>query len=65
MACTLIASSAATAEELASIDQAVAEDVDREVEAAEKSPMPSPEEALRNVYAPVAEVEPAIVPRRS
>lgn len=64
-ASALIASSAATAEELASIDQAVAEDVDREVEAAEKSPMPSPEEALRNVYAPVAEVEPAIVPRRS
>ena len=64
-AATLVASAAATAEELAAIDRSVAEDVDREVEAAEKSPMPSPEEALRNVYAAVPEAEPAIVRKRS
>jgi pyruvate dehydrogenase E1 component alpha subunit/2-oxoisovalerate dehydrogenase E1 component alpha subunit len=64
-AATLVASAAVTAEELAAIDRSVAEDVDREVEAAEKSPMPSPDDALRGVYAPVSEVEPAIVRRRS
>jgi pyruvate dehydrogenase E1 component alpha subunit/2-oxoisovalerate dehydrogenase E1 component alpha subunit len=64
-AATLVASAAATAEELAAIDRSVADDVDREVEAAEKSPLPTPEDALRGVYAPVSEVEPAIVRRRS
>jgi pyruvate dehydrogenase E1 component alpha subunit/2-oxoisovalerate dehydrogenase E1 component alpha subunit len=64
-AATLVASTAVTAEDLAAIDRSVAEDVDREVEAAEKSPMPSPEDALGGVYAPVSEVEPAIVRRRS
>ena len=64
-ATTLVSFAAVTAGELAAIDRSVAEDVDREVEAAEKSPMPSPEDALRGVYAPVPEVEPAIVRRRS
>ncbi len=64
-AAALVASAAVTAEEIAAIDRSVAEDVDREVEAAEKSPMPSPDDALRGVYAPVPEAEPAIVRRRS
>ena len=64
-ATTLVSSAAVTAEELAAIDRSVAEDVDREVEAAEQSPMPTPDDALRGVYAPVPEAEPAIVRRRS
>jgi len=61
---TLVDSGVATAEALASIDAAVAEEVDREVEAAEKSPLPSPEAALQNVYAPgLPEGEPAVVRR--
>ena len=43
---------AAAANELAAIDQAIAEEVDREVEYAEKSPLPQPEFALEGVYAP-------------
>jgi TPP-dependent pyruvate/acetoin dehydrogenase alpha subunit len=62
---TLIETSAATAEELAAIDRTVGEEVDREVEAAEQSPLPSPEDALKNVYAPIPENEPAVVRRRS
>jgi TPP-dependent pyruvate/acetoin dehydrogenase alpha subunit len=61
---TLVDSGVATADALASIDAAVAEEVDREVEAAEKSPLPSPEAALQNVYAPgLPEGEPAVVRR--
>jgi len=60
----LIASSAATADELAAIDRAVSDEVDREVEAAEQSPLPSPEDALKNVYASgIPEGEPAAVRR--
>ena len=63
---TLIESAAATAEQLAAIDRAVGEEVDREVEAAEKSPLPSPEDALKNVYASVIpEGEPAPVRRNA
>ena len=62
----LVESSAATAEELAAIDQAVSEEIDREVEAAEKSPLPSPEDATRNVYARgIPDAEPAAVRRSS
>ena len=64
-AATLVASAGVAAEELAAIDRSVAEDLDREVEAAEKSPMPTPDDALRGVYAPVPEPEPAVVRRRS
>ena len=49
---TLVESAAASANELAAIDQAIAEEVDREVEHAEKSPLPQPEFALEGVYAP-------------
>ncbi len=49
---TLVESTAASANELAAIDQAIAEEVDREVEHAEKSPLPQPEFALEGVYAP-------------
>ena len=63
---TLVDSAAATAEELASIDRAVGEEVDREVEAAEKSPLPSPDAALQNVYASgLPAGEPAVVRRNS
>jgi pyruvate dehydrogenase E1 component alpha subunit/2-oxoisovalerate dehydrogenase E1 component alpha subunit len=62
----LLESAAATAEELAAVDRAVSEEVDREVEAAEKSPLPTPDDALKNVYAaPLPEGEPAEVRRRS
>jgi pyruvate dehydrogenase E1 component alpha subunit/2-oxoisovalerate dehydrogenase E1 component alpha subunit len=56
----------ATSEELAAIDRAVSEEVDREVEAAEKSPLPQPEDGRKNVYAHgVPEAEPAVVRRSS
>jgi len=62
----LVESGVASSNELAGIDQAVAEEVDREVEFAEKSPLPDPRIALQGVYAPVAPAaEPAIVRRRS
>ncbi len=62
----LTGSGLATAEELAAIDRTVAGDVDKEVEFAEKSPFPSPDDALKGVYATgVPEIEPAIVRRRS
>ena len=46
-------------DELAGIDQAIAEEVDRDVERAEASPLPAPEFALEGVYA-----RRAIPPRR-
>ncbi|MGE5414853.1 MAG: thiamine pyrophosphate-dependent dehydrogenase E1 component subunit alpha [Syntrophomonadaceae bacterium] len=62
----LVESATATAEELAAVDRSISEEVDREVEAAEKAPLPSPEAAAQNVYAPrAAEGEPAVVRRRS
>jgi TPP-dependent pyruvate/acetoin dehydrogenase alpha subunit len=48
---TLVESGAASANELAAIDQAISEEIDREVEFAEKSPLPQPEFALEGVYA--------------
>ena len=63
---TLTESGTATAEELAAIDRAISDGVDGDVEFAEKSPLPSPEVALQNVYASgIPEVEPAIVRRQS
>jgi pyruvate dehydrogenase E1 component alpha subunit/2-oxoisovalerate dehydrogenase E1 component alpha subunit len=47
----LIESGAATAEELAAVDRAVAGELDRDVEFAQMSPFPAPESALKNVYA--------------
>jgi TPP-dependent pyruvate/acetoin dehydrogenase alpha subunit len=62
----LVASTGATAEELSAIDRAVSDEIDREVEAAEQSPLPSPEDALKNVYAAGIPVgEPAAVRRNS
>jgi pyruvate dehydrogenase E1 component alpha subunit/2-oxoisovalerate dehydrogenase E1 component alpha subunit len=56
----LIESKDATAEQLAAIDEAIGQEVDREVQLAEQSPLPAPEVALQNVYANgVAEIEPA------
>jgi pyruvate dehydrogenase E1 component alpha subunit/2-oxoisovalerate dehydrogenase E1 component alpha subunit len=62
----LVDSGAATPDELAAIDRTVSEEIDREVEAAEKSPLPSPDAALQNVYAPgIPQNEPAVVRRSS
>jgi len=62
----LVEAGVATADELSGVDRAVGEEVDREVEAAEKSPLPSPDAALQNVYAPgIPEGEPAVVRRGS
>ena len=62
----LLESATATADELAAVDRSISEEVDREVESAEKAPLPSPEVANQNVYAPrVAEGEPVVVRRRS
>ena len=57
----------AQAADLEAIDSAVAEEVDREVDAAEKAPLPTPDAALRGVYANggVEHAEPAIVRRNS
>ncbi len=63
---TLVESGAATAAELEAIDRAISEEVDREVEAAEKAPLPSPDAALQNVYAATAgPAEPVMLRRRS
>ncbi|MEP6995017.1 MAG: thiamine pyrophosphate-dependent dehydrogenase E1 component subunit alpha [Acidobacteriota bacterium] len=62
----LIEAGTATAEQLSAMDQAITQEVDREVELAEKSPLPLPEVALQNVYAKgAAQSEPAIVRRQS
>jgi len=56
----LIAAGAATPEDLAAVDAAIAQEVDREADLAEQSPLPAAEVALQNVYATgVVEVEPA------
>ena len=65
----LVESGAASGNELAGIDQAIAEEVDREVERAEASPLPAPEFAMEGVYArPAAPAapppSPSIVRRR-
>jgi TPP-dependent pyruvate/acetoin dehydrogenase alpha subunit len=63
---TLVESAAATAADLEAIDRAVSEEVDREVESAEKAPLPTPDAALQNVYAARAEeTEPVMLRRRS
>jgi len=62
----LIESGTSTAEELAALDQSVGQQVDREVELAEQSPLPAVEVALQNVYAGgVSEVEAAVLRRRT
>jgi TPP-dependent pyruvate/acetoin dehydrogenase alpha subunit len=62
----LVETGDATAEELAAIDRAVTEEIDREAEAAEKSPLPDPAIALQNVYAkPSSETEPVVVRKRT
>ena len=60
----LTESGVTTATELAAVDQSIGQQVDREVELAEQSPMPAAEVALENVYAGVPETEPAVVRRR-
>jgi TPP-dependent pyruvate/acetoin dehydrogenase alpha subunit len=47
----LVESRTATAEDLAAVDRSVSEELDKDVAFAERSPFPSPEEALKGVYA--------------
>jgi len=62
----LIEAGTTTAEQLVALDQAITQEVDRDVALAEQSPLPAAEVALQNVYAGgVAEVEAAIVRRQS
>jgi pyruvate dehydrogenase E1 component alpha subunit/2-oxoisovalerate dehydrogenase E1 component alpha subunit len=63
----LLESGAVQASDLEAIDRAISEEVDREVEAAENAPLPSPDAALRGVYANDAatEAEPLTVRRQS
>jgi TPP-dependent pyruvate/acetoin dehydrogenase alpha subunit len=62
----LLESRVATAEEITAIDQTISDEVDREVEFAEQSPFPTPEDALKNVYAAgAAALEPLVVRRPS
>jgi pyruvate dehydrogenase E1 component alpha subunit/2-oxoisovalerate dehydrogenase E1 component alpha subunit len=62
----LLESGVATAPELAAIDQSISDGLDRDVEFAENSPFPTPEDALKGVYATgIPAVEPAIVRRQS
>jgi TPP-dependent pyruvate/acetoin dehydrogenase alpha subunit len=62
----LVETAVAAAADLEAIDRAISEEVDREVEAAEKAPLPTPDAALRGVYANgAAEAEPIIVRRTS
>ncbi len=61
----LLESGVVRAEELAAIDRGISQEIDRDVEFAERSPYPAPESALKDVYASGApEAEPAIVRRR-
>lgn len=60
----LVESGAGSANELAAIDQAIAEEVDRDVERAEASPLPAPEFAGEGVYARAPQPEPAPSPAR-
>jgi pyruvate dehydrogenase E1 component alpha subunit/2-oxoisovalerate dehydrogenase E1 component alpha subunit len=63
---TLMDTNTANAGDLEAIDKAISEEVDREVEAAEKSPLPTPDAALRGVYADGAtHAEPVTVKRQS
>jgi pyruvate dehydrogenase E1 component alpha subunit/2-oxoisovalerate dehydrogenase E1 component alpha subunit len=56
----------AQASDLEAIDRAISEEVDREVDAAEKAPLPTPDAALRGVYADEAsDAEPVVVKRNS
>jgi TPP-dependent pyruvate/acetoin dehydrogenase alpha subunit len=48
----LVESGTATAGDLAAVDRAVSEELDRDVAFAERSPFPSSEDALKGVYAP-------------
>ena len=47
----LVDTGTATAEDLAALDRSVAEELDSDVAFAERSPFPSPEDALKGVYA--------------
>jgi TPP-dependent pyruvate/acetoin dehydrogenase alpha subunit len=61
---TLIEIGVATAGDLAAVDNAVAAELDRDLEFALKSPFPAPEDTLSNVYATGAvEAESSILRR--
>jgi TPP-dependent pyruvate/acetoin dehydrogenase alpha subunit len=61
----LVETGVAQAGELEAIDRAISEEVDREVEAAEKAPLPTPDAALRGVYADGAAEAEVVTARRT
>lgn len=64
-AATLLAAGDATAPELAAIDRGIAEELDRDVDFAERCPHPVSADTSGDVYAPAGELEPAFLRRLS
>jgi TPP-dependent pyruvate/acetoin dehydrogenase alpha subunit len=64
-AATLLAAGDATAPDLAAIDRGIAEELDRDVDFAERCPHPAPADTSGDVYAPAGELEPAFLRRLS
>ena len=64
-AATLLASKEVTADDLAAIDRRIAEELDADVEFAEKCPFPEPGDLSADVPPPGAEFEPAFLRRLS
>ena len=62
----LMAQGIATAQDLATLDAAIAERIETDAQEVEQSPFPAPETAIEGVYARgVLDAEPAVVRRRS
>jgi pyruvate dehydrogenase E1 component alpha subunit len=60
----LVESGVTTAGDLAAVDRSIAAELDRDLEFAEKSPFPAPEDTLKDVYAGgAAEAQTAILRR--
>ena len=64
-AATLLAAGDATAPDLAAIDRGIAEELDRDVDFAERCPHPAPADTSGDVYASTGELEPAFLRRLS
>ena len=64
-AATLLAAGDATAPDLAAIDRGIAEELDRDVDFAERCPHPAPADTSGDVYGPAGELEPAFLRRLS
>ena len=64
-AATLLAAGDATAPDLAAVDRGIAEELDRDVDFAERCPHPAPADTSGDVYASTGELEPAFLRRLS